>query len=802
MLSMKMRWMITVLLAGMAGCVTQERPSEPVQTAAPPAAPTPPPVTHEATLTRTQYGVAHVTAQNWDGLGYGYGYAVAQDTLCVLADALVTFRGERSLYFGADGKIPGASTLRNPPNLEADFFFRHLVSDAAIARYRAAQSAQMAAVATGYAAGYSRYVREIQGGAHPGRHVACRNQPWVKEITADDVYRRMYALGMALSSINFITSIANAKPPATAEKPDDARNAALSWQGDSVTTLPWQRQDQEGFGSNMIGFGSAATGTPHGLLFGNPHWFWDSVDRFHQVHLQAPGLVDVQGASIVGVPVVLIGFNQNVAWSHTVSTAERFTLYRLDLVPGDPTAYRYDGQVRHMTSTEVAVDVKSPDGTVSKVTRTLYSSHYGPMLDMNWDGEHAITIRDVNAENFRPFRNWMRWASAKNLEDFIRIQREEVAIPWVNTVAAGRNDSRTWYADVGAIPNISDAKRKACTVAKMTFDGSRSACEWDNTPGTPQPGILPADKLPQLLREDYVENSNDSYWLSNVKAPLTGFPRVIGPERDEQSLRTRLGHILVRQRLAGSDGLPGKLATSENIRQIVLNSRSLGAELFLDDVLNSVCKRDSITLAGKPAQKVDVRQACAVLAKWDRKGNPDSVGSLLWDQIWNGVEKIPSEQRYKVKFDPAAPLDTPRGLKAGDPRVAQAFAAGVLTVQQSSIPLDAPDSAYQYFTDAAGQHIPMAGGCGNSGSFTIMCAHLKDGKITLGPYGNSYMQIVTFTDDGVVPYTLLVPSQSTDPASPHYRDYTRAYSQKQWLRVPFTAEEVKTATVESIQLRE
>ena len=37
-------------------------------------------------------------------------------------------------------------------------------------------------------------------------------------------------------------------------------------------------------------------------------------------------------------PVVHIGFNRDVAWTHTVSTGKRDTLYELQLVPGDPTA--------------------------------------------------------------------------------------------------------------------------------------------------------------------------------------------------------------------------------------------------------------------------------------------------------------------------------------------------------------------------------------------------------------------------------------------------------------------------------
>lgn len=738
-------------------------------------------------IVRTTYGIPHITASDWRGLGYGYGYVAAEDNLCILADAFVTFRGERSRYFGATARRGRGSTLGTPVNLESDFFFRHVVDDAQIARFRAAQPADLDALITGYAAGYSRYVGELRGGGHAGRHADCRGTEWLNAATAEDIYRRLYVLSLTASSVNFIEAIGSAQPPAKGAAAVTRPGAQqIAW------TLPADRDPD--FGSNMYGFGSEATGTKHGLLLGNPHWYWKSVDRFQQVHLKIPGKIDVQGVSIVGVPVIQVGFNRDVAWSHTVSTAARFTLYKLKLVEGDPTAYLYDGMVRRMTARPVTVQVKDDDGSIRAVTRTLYRSHYGSMLATGWTGTEALTIRDVNADNMRLYRNWLRLDRAGSLDEFIRIQREEVAIPWVNTVAVGRNDNRAWYADIGAIPNVSDAKRAACSVAKATLDGSRSECEWDNDADTPQPGTLGVSKLPSIERRDYVANMNDSYWLANPGVPLTGYPAIIGAVDNEQSMRTRLGHRLAQQRLAGTDGLPGKGVTSESLRAITLNSRVMTAELFLDDLLAGPCRKTTIKLAATGAD-IDVRKACAVLAAWDRRGNIDSVGAHIWDRFWDELKDVPAEARYSTPFDPARPIDTPRGLRADTPVVEQAFAAAVRVVQASGIALDAPRSAYQYLTDADGTKIPLAGGCGAQGYFTIVCTQITEQGPVANVHGNSYIQVVGFDDKGVVPYTLEVPSQSTDPASPWYRDYTRAYSQKRWHRAPFTDREIRRATV-------
>lgn len=59
------------------------------------------PVTaYSALIERTEYGTAHITADSWGSLGFGQGYAFAQDRFCVLADQIVKVRSQRSAYLG------------------------------------------------------------------------------------------------------------------------------------------------------------------------------------------------------------------------------------------------------------------------------------------------------------------------------------------------------------------------------------------------------------------------------------------------------------------------------------------------------------------------------------------------------------------------------------------------------------------------------------------------------------------------------------------------------------------------------
>ena len=96
--------------------------------------------------------------------------------------------------------------------------------------------------------------------------------------------------------------------------------------------------------SNGWGLGADRSTTGGGLLLANPHFPWEGELRFWENHLTIPGELNVYGVGLTGLPGVQIGFNDAVAWTHTVSAGHRFTLYRYDLDPTDPTTYLVDGE--------------------------------------------------------------------------------------------------------------------------------------------------------------------------------------------------------------------------------------------------------------------------------------------------------------------------------------------------------------------------------------------------------------------------------------------------------------------------
>lgn len=777
--------------------------------------------TYDVTVVRTRFGIPHINARDFGSLGYGYSYAFAEDNLCTMLDDYVTVRGERARYFGRDGSysIPAVPVTAN--NVDSDFFWKLLADNAAVARFKAGAAPEVQQASRGYVAGFNRYIGELKAGQHPGRHVACAGKPWLQNITEDDMYRRFLRLAVIASGSALTTEIATAQPPlipptasaARGTAQDALNNAALARL--SPDAEPFARLREHRFGSNMYALGKQASATGQPIVFGNPHFPWTGTERLYLAHLTIPGRLDIMGVGLYGVPLALIGFNDKLAWSHTVSTAYRFTLYQLALNPLKPTQYFYEGQLKDMEAVPLSIQVAEADGSLSTQTRTLYRTQYGPMLEISaagvpvlgWTTTTGFTMRDANYENTRLIDQFYRWNLATSLDEFKSLHKSILGTPWVNTVASGP-DGRAYYGDVTVVPNVPDAKVAACKppitgtlVGALVpglplLYGNRAQCQWDTDADAPAPGIFGPGNLPTLERDDFVHNSNDSYWLTNPAAPITGFARIIGDEGTERSLRTRLGLLQVLRRLDGSDGRPGRTFDLPTLQQTVLSSQIYSAELARDAVVADLCA------GGTQAA------ACAVLAQWDRADNVDSVGGHLWREFFRNAASATA--LWNTPFDLDDPVNTPRDLNTASPQVRSAFSDSIAAVNAAGIALDTPMGQIQHSGVSRrpnGEPIPVIGGEGFEGAFTIASTSGPIGREGYPvDFGNSYIQTVTWEGSGssarVRAEGFITYSQSTDPANPHYRDFTEAYAQKQWLRFPFHADEVAAAKESEQRLTE
>jgi acyl-homoserine-lactone acylase len=734
-----------------------------------------------AVIQRTEYGIPHILADNYASLGYGYGYAFAQDNLCVLADRVITLRGERSEFFGpaADsGDTLGAST----DNLDSDIYYRAAARSGVLARLLArpapfGPTAQARQLVDGYAAGYDRYLRDT-GVAHLP-DPTCRGQAWVTPITPMDVWRLMYDIDTLNGSSANKQGIATAQPPS-------ASSASVGASALAALVPPAGQASSNGWA-----LGRDATTGRDGMVLANPHLPWTGNARFYQVQLTIPGQLNVSGASLYGTPVIEIGHTQGLAWTHTVSHAQRYTLYRLTLVPGDPTSYLVDGHAVAMTRQAVSVTERGTGGKLSTVTRTLYGSRFGPLLAQGWTTANAFAIDDANADNLRSVNEWLAMDRSQDLAQLRRAQDTYQGLPWVYTIAADSSGT-AYFADATVAPHVTTAELNRCQVDKnlghnsdgnlIILNGSTSACGWGSDPDAIEPGIFGPRNYPKLTRTDYVADSNNSPWQANPNAPLTGYPPVYDT-RQELELRPRLSLNMIAERIAGTDGYGPPGFTLATLQQTMLGERNYSADLARGAVV-AMCRAHPV-LTASDGTAVNVSAACGVLARWDGRADPGSRGEILWRQAYGQLDY--TDSWWSVPFDPAHPLTTPRDLDTAQPAVRAALADAVEFFGASHIPLDISVGATQHYAG-----VPL-GGCTEGEG----CFDRDEGDPAAGDpvgtavnSGSSFIMAVELTRQGPRARTILTYSESANPDSPHYADQTRLYSRHQWVTERFTQAQI------------
>ena len=769
--------------------------------------------TYDVRIRTTAYGIPHIEAADYASMGYGYGYVVASQTICTLAEAYTTVRAQRSLHFGPDAGYSYRANGSTVNNLNSDFFYRQIIDEGRIEKMLTGPDAPKREIregVRGYVAGYNRWLRDV-GGAAGITDPACQGAAWVTPITEMDAYRRFYQLALLASSGVAIDGIGAAQPP-TPSAPIPAIDGAAT-----ADALSREFHKLE-IGSNAVALGKDATDTGRGLLLGNPHFPWLGSERFFQAHLTIPGKLDVAGGSLLGVPLVLIGHTAHQAWSHTVSTAYRFTPFQETLVPGSPTTYLYDGVPTPMKARTVTVDV-TVDGAVEKRTRTLYSTHHGPVftsllgIPLPWTPTTAFAMGDANAPNFRYLNHFFEVNHAQSSREVLAALERNQGIPWVNTIAAD-DQGEALYADISVTPHVTNDQALVCNTAvgQATFaglrlpvlDGARSACEWGRDADAAQPGIFGPANMPKLIRTDYVTNSNDSYWLSNPEQPLEGYATIIGDERTERTTRTRSGLVMVAEELAG-----GGTFSRQELQDILYANRQHSWELTKPDVL-TMCRAFPGGYAPSSNGPVAVGDACDVLAAWDGRDNLDSRGAVLFRRFWTRTiatqaPVLTGQQRapiWAVPFDAADPVGTPRGLNVANPLTMRAFGDALNDLSAAGIPVDAPLGEWQVDVRPDGTRTPYHGGPGSLGVFNAMNATWRADDGYVGPlaHGSSFIQVVSFDGDGCPDArTILTYSQSTNPKSPHFADQTALYSEGGWVTDRFC--DVRDHAVSSVRLR-
>lgn len=790
--------------------VGEPAPVPPTPVEPTPVPPTPVPSfdtdgTLSANIRWTDYGVPHVTADNLESLSYGVGYAFAKDNICVLADQILKYNSQRAKYYGPD-KVPASGDSEHLIN---DFGFLTVGIREFAQNNIKSLSANSQALLSGYAQGYNKYLADTGVENIDG---SCANMPWVQPIS--DIDMLTYSLGIALlpGAANFLAPMFLAAPPGQSflPYPKTTATSTSNYVPNVKLNVTMPERNPSDLGSNGWGLGKDKTENGRGMVLANPHFPHTGNLRFWQFHITIPDHLNVMGGSLTGMPgVVNIGFNENVAWTHTFSTAEHFVVYQLTLNPDDPSQMSQviDGANRAITAKEHVIDVAVAPGQTIKLAKMSYSTHHGPMISVpgnfEWGpGGSAFAIKDANLGNVDLIDHWLAMNQAENIDEFKQAFKDYDGVIFNNTMSADK-DGNVFYIDDSTVPHLTDTAITEMTTNPLLV-GAKQAAGFTILPGFlsafdfERP--VPYENAPKYSGTDYVQNSNDSFWLTNASSPITGVSPLYGKVDNQQSLRSRLGHKLLADS-AGAD----QLFSPAEVEQALMSNRSYLSEDVLNGLL-SACQAQGSTPVMVGSNSVDLSSGCTALGLWDGTMNKDSSSAHLFREFAFQFAKNP---QWDNAFSTDNATSTPNGLVNNSVTLEQ-FAQAIVNVEAAGLALDATLGNVQFVErslpdgSASGVKIPWAGAHNIEGGFNVFNTRPgSDGTLLrrhtyaeLNPdtrlsaeaggyhinYGSSWMTVVNFTDEGPVARGLLSYSQSAEYGSDHNLDQTMLYSQQPQLR--------------------
>ncbi len=500
-------------------------------------------------------------------------------------------------------------------------------------------------------------------------------------------------------------------------------------------------------GSNAWAIAPKNTKNGHAILLANPHLPWvDSYAsyKFFESHLNVNGN-SIYGVTLIGFPVVGIGFNTHLGWTHTVNTLDNTDLYELKIKDGK---YLLDGQFVDFTTDTKILKSKQEDGSTKTDTLIRKISKHGVVISEK-EGK-ALALRfPYMGHPPHIIQQWYDMSQATNFNEFETALKEN-AVALFNVIYADKKGN-IFYTFGGNIPN----KKGVWKDWRGTVSGDTSAMIWTkyHTYG----------ELPKLLnpKSGWIQNANEGPFTSTI-------PQEIDYEAYDKDIS--INNMGFRPQQSASLLIGKKNLTLDEIIILKHSTKSSLFERLRDDFegLRSM-NPDSLTTA-----------ALNTLKNWNGEFNADSKGAVLFINLFFSLNH---QDLFKEKWSPKNPLTTPDGFK--NPQRVLATLKGVS--QQLIASLGSLEVPYgSVFRIKIGEHeIPANGSFGSLGVFrTLAFSKGSDGKY-YAFHGDGYVCATEFGKE-IKAKAILGYGNASQPGNKHIGDQLNLFAKKQlrnvWLK--------------------
>jgi len=407
------------------------------------------------TITRDDWGIAHVYGKTDADAVFGMAYAQAEDD----------FNRVEMNYINAMGRLAeteGESAIWR--DLRMKLFIDPLVLKALYAK----SPAWLQALMNGWADGLNYYLV-----THPDvqPRVIHRFEPWMAlsftEGSIGGDIERVSLHELEKFYGNGHSTLARAELPSNWTEPS---------------------------GSNGIAIAPKRSVDGHALLLINPH---TSFYFRSELQMRSDAGLDAYGAVTWGQFFVYQGFNRHVGWMHTSTGADVVDEFAETIVHKDEhLVYRYGKELRPVTTRAIRVRFRSGDGSMAERTFTVYATHHGPIVREKNGKWIAVALMNKPVPALK--QSWLRTKTT----DYASYKK-------VAQLQANSSNNTIFADDQGQIAYLHPQfipKRDDRFDYTKPVDGSNPATDWQ--------GLLPLDAVPHVFNpaNGWVFNTNDWPW--------------------------------------------------------------------------------------------------------------------------------------------------------------------------------------------------------------------------------------------------------------------------------------------------
>jgi penicillin amidase len=457
-----------------------------------------------AKIARDRWGVPHIQAFTEGDLFFAFGYATAQDRLFQLDYLRRKARGRLAEILG-------------PEALESDVLYRTIGLSQIAEREWESLPAETRELVSAYAAGVNAVIQAC-GDLFPIEFdlLDYPPDPWLpQDCLAIAGEFRWYLTGRfpvivvpelvkrALGAGPLYEAFLTGEEDGESIMPPGSYSAAKGFSGRVGATVA---DRDAGHGSNNWVLAGSRTTTGRPIVASDPHVPYGADSIWHEVHLRA-GSFHVAGVAYAGMPAVMVGRTQRVAWGVTNNICSQRDLYQEQTDPGHPGCFLYDGRWEPATERREIIKVRGAE----PVQKTIRSSRNGPLVDEILPaparGTGPVSLRWLGAEPC----GWLTALIGMNRASTITQLREATRpwhVPTFNLVFADA-DGHIGHQCVGRIPWRQEAER-----------GYRPG--WD--PRHQWRGFIPFEAMPRQTDppRGFVVTANNRVAPDDYPYPLSG----------------------------------------------------------------------------------------------------------------------------------------------------------------------------------------------------------------------------------------------------------------------------------------